>query len=173
MRVADAIRTSESVELETADQWVDWMLRNYRRWHYSGERVGPEEPTHCLSIEHQYVPKYGDFEEDDEPIHVDPATEPVDERAGELTDRLLSMPRQYLAVLRAHYILWPNYLVRLELSRGQLRHASAAEAMDRVRAKRLGISVESYLSILRTARERLSHELHNNVMTPLKARKIA
>jgi hypothetical protein len=75
--------------------------------------------------------------------------------------------------LRAHYIRWPNYLVRLELSRGQLRHASAAEAMDRVRAKRLGISVESYLSILRTARERLSHELHNNVMTPLKARKIA
>lgn len=169
MRVAEAIRTSESVELETPDEWVDWILRNYRRWCYSGAHVGPEEPTHCLSIEHQYVPKRGDLEEEAANDHEDTA-EPIDERAGELVDKLiLAMQDQHRRALRLHYVRWPNWYVRLKFI-DDGRSDFSVSAADQWRARKGGMHVEAYLDYLSSARRRLVRDLHNNVMTPLAAR---
>lgn len=164
MRI-DAVVTSQSIELAAADPWADWMLRNYRRWHYSGEHVGPEEPTHCASVEHQYVPR-GDWgDDDDEPTYADPATEPVDERAGELVDRLvLAMPSTHREVLRLQYVRWPDWLVRLAYR--EKRSGWSIEAADQFRARKSGMHVSAYLDYLSAARRRLIRDLHNNVMTP-------
>lgn len=167
MRIA-AIRTSQTVELENPDAWVDWMLRNYRRWHYSGEAAGPETPKHCVSVEHQYVARYG--EDADESADPEATTEPVDERAGELMDRLvLAMPAAQRDVLRLHYVKWPTWRVRSLLVEGG-RADHSIEAADAWRARKWAGPLSAYLDHLLNARRRIARDLHNNVMTMIGSR---
>ncbi len=82
--------------------WIHQELLNWSRWCWQGPYPHPLRPSHCYSVEHQYVGHHLEEEEESEPIPARPLA-PIAARAMMVDaawQRMVGAPR---LVLRAEY----------------------------------------------------------------------